>query len=181
MPNTFILDGSPRKNGETTVLIDAVRHSLKGSVHIFSPYTQNFRPCIDCRWCRTHEGCTIDDDMQALYRVIEGDDNVIIASPIYFGSLTPPLLAIQSRFQSYFSGSFDTLPRHGLPKKGALLLTGGGAGGYEQAEQTAKNMLKIMNAEWVGTAGSYHTDTLPAREDERALAKCSEIVTILNS
>lgn len=180
---TMVLIGTARRDGETAALIRAVMPALKqmGEVEEFLPFTEAFSACTDCRYCRTHPGCSIQDRMQDVYKCIESCDSVVIASPIYFGMLTPPLLAIQSRFQAFYSESFGVLPRQGPRKRGAILLTGGGFGGHEAAEKAARSMLHSMNAEWVGTAFSGSTDTLPAARDEAALAACGAIVENLGS
>lgn len=174
---TMFLIGTARKDGETAALIRAVMPALKqmGEVQEFLPFTDDISACTDCRYCRTHAGCSIQDKMQDVYKCIGECDNVVIASPIYFGMLTPPLLAVQSRFQAFYSESFGVLPQQGPRKKGAILLTGGGFGGHEAAEKAARSMLHSMNAEWVGTALAASTDTLPAAEDEGALAACRAI------
>lgn len=175
---TMVLIGTARRDGETAVLLRAIMPRLKemGEVKEFLPFYDHISACTDCRWCWHNPGCSIDDAMQGIYRCVEDCDNVVIASPIYFGMLTPPMLAIQSRFQAYYSESFGALPQQGPRKKGAILLTGGGFGGHEAAEKTARSMLHVMNAEWVGTALSASTDTLPAAQDDAVLLAVDKIV-----
>ncbi len=177
---TLVLNGSPREAGETAALLAPVLAGLTGDVHLVSAFYDGISACIDCRWCWTHDGCAVQDAMQEVYARVEDADAVVIASPINFGTLTPPLLGVKSRFQAYYQQKFDALPRRGRRKKGAILLTGGGYGGHEQALKAAKSMLTIMNAELVGTALSLQTDDHPAAQDEAALAACREIVARLN-
>ena len=177
---TFIINGSPRKSGETSALIDRLVQNLKGEVKVFSTYQDKISPCTDCRYCRTHKGCSIQDKMQEIYECIETYDNVIIASPIYFMNLTPPMQGVLSRFQVYFSEVYRDIPVHGKKKKGAILLTGGGTGGFLNAEKTAKLMLKMMNAEHLATIASLKTDEVAGKDDLEALEQVDEVVKRMN-
>lgn len=100
---TLILNGSPRKNGDTTFLIQELTKQLHGDIKIVNAYTANISPCIDCRKCQEQFGCIIKNEMQEVYQYFETCDNVVIASPIYFSELTGKLLDIGSRLQLYFS------------------------------------------------------------------------------
>lgn len=173
---TFIINGSPRKKGHTVYLIDSLRDKLDGEVKVISPYYDTINACIDCRYCQTHpRSCVIQDAMQDIYRCIETYDRVIVASPVYFMNMTPPMLGVMSRFQAYFSLDHPQLPVEGKEKKGAVILTGGGSGGYEGAEKNARLMLQMMNAEWAGTATSLNTDQVSAMNDLQVLEKINEI------
>lgn len=94
---TLIFNGSPRKNGGTATLIKELKSCLPGEVFIVESYRADISPCVDCRYCWTNEKCAIDDEMQNVYRHIDEADNIIIASPIYFGELTGSLLNLMSR------------------------------------------------------------------------------------
>ena len=48
---TLILNGSPRKNGDTAQLLELAKAQLQGTYHVVSAYTANIHPCIDCRHC----------------------------------------------------------------------------------------------------------------------------------
>ncbi|MDR0851858.1 MAG: flavodoxin family protein, partial [Clostridiales Family XIII bacterium] len=115
--NTLILNGSPRIEGDTAALLHAFSASLHGSVTELSVYRDQINPCVDCRYCLTHKGCAISDDMQTVYR--DDFDNLIIASPLYYGTLTGPMIALASRLQVYHSiQPAQHSPRVLRPKRG---------------------------------------------------------------
>jgi len=113
--------------------------------------------------------------MQEIYRVAETARRVIIASPIYFGSLTGDLLNIMSRFQRYFKSRYAQLPRIGSKKVGAVILTAGGSGRVENAEYQARVLLKMLNVAEPVFITSYQTDKVPATEDGEAVKKVEEL------
>jgi len=178
---TLIFNGSPRKNGETASLVKILTKKLPGEIKIVNAYRSDISPCIDCRYCLTHEGCAIKDGMQEIYDYIQECDNVVIASPIYFAELTGMLLALGSRLQTYVCAKYM---RKETPiakaKKGAVILTGGGSGGAERAYETAKELLKLMNCTEIHElVASRRTDYTPAVEDEQAVAGVEKILHFL--
>ena len=127
---TLILNGSPRKNGDTASLISIITQNIEGNYRIVDAYRCNISPCLDCRYCRQNDGCIIKDAMQEIYEYIQECDNILIASPLYFSELTGKLLDVGSRLQTYFCSRYfrgeDPIKK---PKKGAVILVGGGDGG----------------------------------------------------
>lgn len=179
---TLILNGSPRKKGDTVSLINEMVSRLEGEVYHFSAYYDKISPCVDCRYCWENNGCSIDDDMQDIYRLLDEVDNVVIASPIYFSELTGTLLGMLSRLQIYYaarviSGDKDFKLKR---KKGVLVLVGGGDGSYEPALKTAKVIFRQMNTELIDTILSHNTNTIPAINDHKAIDKLGEVVELLN-
>ena len=78
---TLILNGSPRVNGDTASLIRTVTEGLLGEHKVLDTYRCDISPCVDCRYCREHPGCAIQDEMQEIYDYIQQCDNILIASP----------------------------------------------------------------------------------------------------
>ncbi len=81
---TLILNGSPRKNGDTASLIERTTEKIVGEYRIVDAYRCNISPCLDCRYCWENSGCVINDEMQEIYKYIKECDNIMIASPLYF-------------------------------------------------------------------------------------------------
>lgn len=100
----FILgiNGSPRIGGNTDILLDRV---LEGAM-ISGANTEKivinsltFSPCQECKNTRDDGVCIIDDDMQIVYKKVKKADVIILASPIFFGSLTAQMKMMVDRFQ----------------------------------------------------------------------------------
>lgn len=182
MKNTLIFNGSPRKNGNTAFLIDELTKRLKGSSKIINAYSCNISPCMDCRFCRTHGSCAVNDGMQTVYQDIVSAENIVIASPIYFSELTGPLLSVASRLQLFYSlkrfqGS-DILSSK--RRNGFVILAGGGDGASERAVATSKCLLSQMGAAFFDCAISHNTDQLSAENDLSVLEKIKTIAEIIN-
>ncbi len=179
---TIIFNGSPRKNGDTAFLIEKLTEQLSGEYKIINAYTANIAPCIDCRKCQTQSDCIIEDEMQEIYLLLQTCDNVVIASPIYFSELTGKLLDLGSRLQLYFSAAHfrhETLPLN--PKKGAVLLVGGGSGNPQKAYDTAVCLFHYMNVQQIyPLICSHNTDYVPASEDKSVLTEIKHAAAFLN-
>ncbi len=178
---TLILNGSPRKNGDTAALIRCLAGKLSGEIRVVDSFTAGIHPCCDCRYCWTHPTCAVADGMGEIYEYLKECDNVVIASPLYFSELSGPLLGLCSRFQLYYAVKrFQKTALLQKKKKGVLILTGGGDGGPEKAEATAGTLMRLLNAEPVGTVLSLQTDRLPAALDKSAAKELSRLAELLN-
>lgn len=104
MKKVLILDGSTRKNGNTSFLVEQF---IKGA-NINSAQTEhvlakdlNIKYCNGCLRCNLIKRCSIsDDDWNSLSLKINEADVLVLASPIYFHYLTAPLKNIIDRFRS---------------------------------------------------------------------------------
>ena len=179
---TLIFNGSPRKKGDTAALIRALTEDLAGQYRVVDCYRADISPCIDCRSCRRVKKCVLPDDMQEVYAYIEECDNIVIASPIYYSELTGKLLDVASRFQLYYSARFFRKEDPGIrPKKGGVVLVGGGDGAPARAAATARILLRELNAKEIfSPVISHRTNTLPAGEDGEAVAAVKRLAAFLN-
>jgi multimeric flavodoxin WrbA len=179
---TLIINGSPRKNGDTAALIDELIRHLEGEVRVISCH-DNISPCIDCRFCWKHEGCAIRDGMQEIYEYLTDCDNVVLASPVWFSSLSGPALNLTSRFQTYFSARrFRNAPVERKPKKGLILLAGGNAGTEVHPLEVARMILRTAGCvkEEITSVLSMNTDEVPAKDDSAALEQIRRQADRLN-
>ena len=119
--NILVLSGSPRKGGNTDLLVDAfVRGtSPRHHVEVVSVHDYKVNPCIGCNSCfaREDHACCQKDDMQIVYEKISKAEMLVIASPVYFYGLSAQLKAVIDRFHNPIR---DTFHIH----KMALLLVG---------------------------------------------------------
>lgn len=180
---TLILNGSPRRNGDTVSLINKLTEQLNGEYKIVNAYYSNISACVDCRYCWNNDGCSINDEMTEIYDYIADCYNVVIASPIYFSQPTGKLLDVCSRFQTYFASKcFRNESPSIKPKKGAVILVGGGDGNPEDAYKTVCTILHHINViEIHPLVGSFDTNELPAMNDQKVIKEIAGIADYLNS
>ena len=121
--------------------------------------------------------------MQNVYQYLISCDNVVIASPIYFSELTGQLLAVMSRLQLFFAAKhFRKQALISAPKKGAVILVGGGDGNMEKPYETACTLLHHVCCDQIHPAVfSHQTNVRPATEDENVLRGIESIVSFFYS
>lgn len=123
------ISGSPKEKGFTNLLLD---ESLDGA-RAAGAHTDKIilndliiKPCQECLQCNDQGICAYTDDMKVVYDKIKVADAVIIASPIYFGSITAQLKIMIDRFNS--SWVMSRRKSKSLPeamKKGAFICVAG--------------------------------------------------------
>ena len=85
----MIVVGSPRKKGNTSTLAKQVATGAKACgavVETFHLHAMKIKPCNACDACRRKagSGCVLKDDMRKLYPKLRSADAIVVASPIYW-------------------------------------------------------------------------------------------------
>ncbi len=99
------LNGSPRKGGNTEVLVEAAlseakRRGVEGKT--LRLYDFKIEPCVDCRACKKGElRCVLKDDMPKIYAEINAADAIVIATPIYWYGPTAKMKLLIDRLRPY--------------------------------------------------------------------------------
>lgn len=179
---TLLINGSPRPNGNTAVLIRELKTHLEGELVEISAFYDHIAPCLDCRGCWETARCVVRDGMDVIYD--DDFDNVVIASPVYYGTLPGSVLSLMSRMQPWHAAThFLNKPLAQRPKKAAAILTAGGKGNAEKAHMHLNAFFRMLNARGFRehTASSPDTDTIPADRDEAAKKQVAEIARWLNA
>ena len=88
-----VLLGSPRKKGNSTVLAKQIINGVESvGAKVETVYLNelNIKPCQGCYACKKKKstGCAVDDDMQSLYPKLVESDAWVIASPVYWFSMS---------------------------------------------------------------------------------------------
>ena len=105
MKKVLILDGSTRKQGNTSFLIqhfmDGSRENTSNIEHVIAKDI-DIKYCNGCLRCNLVKRCAIrGDDWEDLSAKINEADVLVFASPIYFHYVTAPLKNIIDRFRSF--------------------------------------------------------------------------------
>ena len=93
---------SPRRNANTETLLDSALKGAKEEGARTEKVILNLlriRPCQACAKCSETATCYIKDDMQGLLKKLKTCDALIIASPVYFGTVTAQLKTMIDRCQ----------------------------------------------------------------------------------
>ena len=113
--NILSLNGSPRRRGNTSLLLEELLRGARDSgaqVEEIIAEEVNLKYCKGCLRCNLLKRCAMKgDDWETLSSKILRADVLIFTSPIYFHYLTAPLKKILDRFRSFLHVQ---ITEHGL-------------------------------------------------------------------
>ena len=66
-----------------------------------------FLPCQACDRCAATGECVIKDDMQSIYPQVASANAMLLATPIYFGSMSAQLKMFIDRFQCWWHAKYN--------------------------------------------------------------------------
>lgn len=121
--------GSPRKNGNTAAMVNAVCNGAAAAGHetvVINLTNLSIHDCIACGACKAGkvEYCSINDDMQQLYPLIKSADCLIIGTPVYMGQMTGQMKNFFDRWYTFMDINHQI---HHLPGKKYITVTASGA------------------------------------------------------
>lgn len=91
--------GSPRKNHNTMKLVDTINNSMEKIILI----DKMIGSCRGCLACYNDGHCIIKDDFEDVMKKVEKADRLVIASPVYFNSVSGILKNFIDRLQTQFA------------------------------------------------------------------------------
>jgi multimeric flavodoxin WrbA len=89
----LVILGSPRRRGNSSTLAARISRGAKSAgAEVETLFLQNLKisPCRACDTCQKHDskGCAIKDDMQKIYPKLIRADAWVIASPVYWFTMS---------------------------------------------------------------------------------------------
>jgi len=152
----MVVIGSPRRKGNSAALAQRVADGAKDTgaqVETFFLHAMDIRPCTACDACRTKlkKDCIIKDDMKRLYPKLKAADGIVIASPIYWFTVSAQTKLFMDRW--YALGGDDGYALAG--KQFGIVLAYADAdpftSGAVNALRTFQDAFNYIGAEMVGT------------------------------
>jgi multimeric flavodoxin WrbA len=145
--------GSPRLKGNTDLLLDEALKGAQGQgaeVEKILADRLKIAPCREYYGCLKDGKCVIRDQMDNVYPKILAADAIIVGTPIFFYTVSAPLLLLISRCQALWARKY-VLKNLDIPvKKGALIAVGATKGTrlFEGPKLTIGYFFKAINAEY---------------------------------
>jgi len=98
--------GSPRRDGNTAILLQRTLAPLPDFVETETLYLKDYRiePCEACHRCEAEGSCILDDGMQALSPKLRAADALVLASPVYMGGLSSRMRVFMERSWPFRKG-----------------------------------------------------------------------------
>ncbi len=170
------ISGSPKLKGFTNRLLARAIEGAKSQGADIDTIMLNeleFDPCQECLGCGDTGECVVPDDMKPLYEKILSADGLIIASPIYFGTVSAQLKMMIDRLSCLWTAKF-VLKKDitgSRARSGAFICVAGEdrIEYFDSAKKVIKNMFATINVKYkdelfVGGLNHLAADS-PKRED----------------
>ncbi len=154
MKDIVAVYGSPRRQGNTTTLM---RRSVEGardagaSVEEFVLRDLKMSPCLEIYKCKADGRCAIQDDFQHLYDRLLAAKGLILASPIFFYTVSAHTKIMMDRCQSLWVKKYwiDQVPfKEREPKRLGLFISVGATQGkklFDGALLTVRYFFDVLD------------------------------------
>ncbi len=148
------INGSPRIGGNTDILLDKALEGAREKGAKTEKVILNelkFSSCQECENLKDDGSCIVKDDMQKLYKKIKDADILILASPIFFGSLSAQTKMMIDRFQCLWRAKYILKKDTGFKSiKGAFISVEGSnrKDFFDNAKSIVRNLFATINIDY---------------------------------
>ena len=168
MQKIVILNGAPKRNGNTASLVKAFSEGALESGNEVKEFYLNgltIKGCLDCQGCARKERdaenpCVQKDDMAQIYPAVAGADVIVFASPIYWWTFSGTLKTAIDRLYALQQNSLSM-----DKKKTVLLMTAWGDDYDNPAEWYS------LFEKWLGWENLGYVFGKGKEDEARALGK----------
>jgi multimeric flavodoxin WrbA len=178
--NVLVLLGSPRKRGNSAILAETIAKGAKSvgaRVETLYIHGMKIAPCKSCYACQkpNSKGCSIKDDMQAVYKKLMEADAWVIASPVYW-------FTVSAQTKLWMDRCFALLPRAGDAfggKRIAIAMSYGDSDPYKSgcvnAIRTFQDAFGYVQARISGIVYGSAMDAGEIKKNEALLKEAEEL------
>jgi NAD(P)H-dependent FMN reductase len=101
--------GSPLPEGNTAKLLARALQGARDAgcaTETIIVSNLDYQPCMEMMFCREHDTCIMDDDMQQVYGKIRDADSIVVATPVMTMGLPGKLKSLIDRCQIFFMAKY---------------------------------------------------------------------------
>ena len=167
--NIMILQGSPRANGNTAWMAEEYRKAAEAAGHkvtLVDVAHKKIAGCLACEYChgKGNGACVQKDDMQEIYPLLADAEVLVLATPIYYFTMSAQ---IQAPIQRIYN-----MNKPGKLKKTALLASSYSPGVYDGAIGEYRGIIGYWVVEDTGSV----TAKIDEQKTEATRAKILDLV-----
>lgn len=183
MKKVVALMGSPRKGKNTDILLDTFLKGIDEKAYSIDKVyltEKNLKYCIACGSCEKDGKCVLEDDMDEIYDLFDTGDIFVLASPLYFNSVSSLTKIVIDRCQRYWSlkRALNQSYRKDKDRIGVFLSVGGAAFEHDQFQaciRTVDLFFKSIDVKYLGNYFVSGTDKLSIWNREDVLKEVQNI------
>ena len=176
----LVLLGSPRQKGNSAILAEQITKgakSEKAKVETIYLHGKDIAPCKACMSCqkKKSKACSIQDDMQEIYPKLVESDAWVIASPVYWFTMS-------AQTKIFMDRCFGLTAYHKDPFRGkqiAIAMTYGAedpvASGCVNALRTFQDAYAYTESPIVGMVYGSAMDAGQIRSNEKVMQEAFDL------
>ena len=166
--------GSPRKTGNTSLLLDrflegaasACKSSEKDiKIKKIIVRDLNISPCRECCNCSKTGECIIKDDMQRVYKELIEADFLAVASPVFFTTVSGYLKALIDRCQRFWTLKYEHKKRIITKKRKGIFISTAGSGSKDIFNCPQKVICSLFDVLYVDYLRDFVFNNVDSRGD----------------
>jgi multimeric flavodoxin WrbA len=131
MVKILAIYGSPRRKGNTTLLLkNAVKGAIEADAEVEEIILRDLKmsPCLEIYGCKETGRCVIQDDFQQVYDKLLSCQGLMLASPIFFYTVSAHTKILMDRCQSLWVKKYwiekNTIEKPKFTRKGLFISVG---------------------------------------------------------
>jgi multimeric flavodoxin WrbA len=179
----LVINGSPRKKGNTSTLLEAVQQGAKEA----GAETEHIRldgidlkGCVGCLKCRTNPGtCSREDGLSPVLEAMKISDGIVVGCPIYMYHVSGQMKLFIDRSYSFYVSRDDGTYGSALPggKRFAYVTSQGhpDAERFQKSIRWLGGMVGGLGMEAVGKIVHVNSADMPAKDDAALLEEARQI------
>ena len=150
--------GSPLTEGNTAKLLERALQGVRDAgceTETITVAGMSFEACMEMMFCREHETCIMDDDMQPMYGKFREMDSLILATPVMTMGIPGKLKSFMDRFQVFFNAKYvrkePLVTRDQAKKRHGLFICISGMkvpGVFDGAKKTVQAFFDIIDCRY---------------------------------
>lgn len=163
--------GSPRKGGNTEVLVEqvlAVAKDLGADVEQVFIADNSIAPCDGCESCLATGKCKIKDDMQEMYSKLIEADGIVFGTPVYFWGMT-------AQAKAFIDRTFVLRPDRPLRNKIAGFVVVGRRRGVSETLSALVSYCFMQKMHVVGGVTAYADEKGSVRQNKPAMDEARDL------
>lgn len=179
MKSIVCIKGSPRANGNSSVLADAFcvsAEEMGAKIKQYQLIELKYQGCQNLLACKTvSDRCGQSDDLTEVLEAVRESDIVLLSSPVYFTDITGQLKMCLDRWFSFFVPDYAIANEKSRLKSGKIIVLMQTQG--EEADRYTDILDKYNHSfQWLGFSESYLIQAGGIRE-EGEIHNCPEIIS----
>ncbi|MDY6823891.1 MAG: flavodoxin family protein [Thermodesulfobacteriota bacterium] len=154
MVNIAAIYGSPRRKGNTATLLKSAvdgATAAGASVDEIVLRDYNISPCLEIYGCKKQGECVIKDDFQTVRDRVLACNGIIVATPVFFYTVSAHLKLFMDRCQSLWVNKYwveQTPFNQWVPKRQGLVIAAGATKGkklFDGMQLTMKYFFDVLD------------------------------------